>query len=155
MKRPKDKKIEETGNERQGGVSDHWGQMQPMFGGGGGPGHQSCWVRRHWILQQGSSWRPPLALPLSQQSAPLFCDKTSWCEASFKLFILMEEFHRRPAIWPFSSSHSSVQRSRAAKGHLFHWNVGSTQPWHCPLPPPGGLRNSQILRRISAQALLF
>lgn len=118
-----------TGNERQGGVSDHRGQMQPMFGGGGGL--DTCLVEEETLdFATGSSWRPPFGLALSQQSAPLFVTRLPGVKPVSN-FILMEEFHRRPA---FSSSHSSVQRSRAAKGHLFIEMLAAHSPGIGPLP---------------------
>ena len=60
-----------TGNERQGGVSDHWGQMQPMFGGGGGL--DTCLVEEETLdFATGSSWRPPFGLAPESAVCPSF-----------------------------------------------------------------------------------
>ena len=60
-----------TGNERQGGVSDHWGQMQPMFGGGGGL--DTCLVEKETLdFAQGHLGDLLLALAPGKVGCPPF-----------------------------------------------------------------------------------
>ena len=74
-----------AGEEREGGSSDQWGQMQSMFGRGGGL--DTCLVEKEALdFAQGHLGDLLLALAPESQAAPLFCDKSSRFEASFKLY---------------------------------------------------------------------
>ena len=74
-----------AGEEREGGSSDQWGQMQSMFGRSGGL--DTCLVEKEALdFAQGHLGDLLLALAPESQAAPLFCDKSSRCEASFKLY---------------------------------------------------------------------
>ena len=73
-----------AGEEREGGSSDPWGQMQSTFGRGGGL--DTCLVEETLDFDKGHLGDLRLALAPESQAAPLFCDKSSRCEASFKLY---------------------------------------------------------------------
>ena len=74
-----------AGEEREGGSSDQWGQMQSMFGRSGGL--DTCLVEKEALdFAQGHLGDLLLALAPESQAAPLFCDKSSRFEASFKLY---------------------------------------------------------------------
>ena len=76
-----------AGEEREGGSSYQWGQMQSTFGRGGGL--DTCLVEETLDFDKGHLGDLRLALAPESQAAPppfFFFEKSSRCEASFKLY---------------------------------------------------------------------
>ena len=58
-----------AGEEREGGSSDPWGQMQSTFGRGGGL--DTCLVEEETLkFSTRASWRPPFSLSPESASCP-------------------------------------------------------------------------------------
>ena len=90
-----------AGEESEGGSSDQWGQMQSTFGRGGGL--DICLVEKETLaFAQGHLGDLRLALaPESQAAPPLFFFLRNLPDVKpVSNFILREEFHRRPGLWP-------------------------------------------------------
>ena len=95
----RDQRKLQAEEEREGAGSNQWSQRQPMFGGGRGldiyPGEEEI-----LDLATGTSWRPPFSLAPESAGCPSFFVTSLPDVRPGSNFILREEFHRRPALWP-------------------------------------------------------